>query len=284
MTKIPNIQKFKGDNRASFKDWKLQFEAQLAVLEIEDDKRKEVLLCCTEGGAFQTIVAFMSANANATYTDIINHLNTKYSGEEYKRMLEVKLRNLVFKKGMNINSFANDLRNTVKELYGLENFDTINSICLNHVTGSLEDNIKKDVTILQLTGNKSLENLLELVSSKMEGNFLAVSETKLVKNSSVQGGDVNSRLNKLESMFERLLDEQKPRERTNCCQFCGKTNHKSSDCFKNKTCFVCKKKGHISKFCRQKNTNNSTNNTVQPIQIALKLICIISRHPLQGAF
>ena len=259
MTKIPNIQKFKGDNQTSFKDWKLQFEAQLAVLGIGDDKKKEVLLCCTEGGAFQTVVAFLAANIAATYEEVANHLTTKYSGEEYKRTLEVKLRNLVYKKGTNINSYANDLRITVKELYGLENQETINSICINHVTGNLENSIKKDVTILQLTGNKSLVNLLELVSTKMEGNFLSVNETRIVKNN--PQFDVNSRMDKLESMFKQLMNDTKPRQEANCCRVCGKTNHKSSDCFKNKTCFVCNKKGHISKFCRQKNDNNGNKST-----------------------
>ena len=74
----------------------------------------------------------------------------------------------------------------------------------------------------------------------MEGNFLSVNETKIVKNknNSVQENEVNLRLNKLENMFERLMNEQKLREARNCCLVYGKTNHKSSDCFKNKTCFV----------------------------------------------
>ena len=119
---------------------------------------------------------------------------------------------------------------------------------------NLEDRIKMDVTILQLTWNKSLENLLELLSTKMEGNFLSVNETRIVKNN--PQFDVNSRMDKLESMFKQLMNDTKPRQEANCCRVCGKTNHKSSDCFRNKTCFVCNKKGHISKFCSQRNDNN----------------------------
>jgi hypothetical protein len=36
------------------------------------------------------------------------------------------------------------------------------------------------------------------------------------------------------------------------CTICGRTNHKTEDCWKNKSCTVCGKKGHSGKFCRRK--------------------------------
>ena len=44
MPRIPNIQKFRGDNSQSFLNWIRQFEAQLAANGIEDDRKRDVLL------------------------------------------------------------------------------------------------------------------------------------------------------------------------------------------------------------------------------------------------
>ena len=44
MPLIPNIQKFRGDNSV-LPQWIRQFEAQLAANGIEDDRKRDVLLC-----------------------------------------------------------------------------------------------------------------------------------------------------------------------------------------------------------------------------------------------
>ena len=44
MPRIPDIQKFRGDNSQSFLNWIRQFEAQLAANGIEDDRKRDVLL------------------------------------------------------------------------------------------------------------------------------------------------------------------------------------------------------------------------------------------------
>ena len=220
MVKIPNINKFKGDNTSSFQDWRTQFEAQLNVYAIPDDKKNQVLLCCTEGAAFQTVSAYIAANPNANYTDTANHLRDKFTGEDYKRTLETKFRNMIFRKDNNVNVFANELRRTVKELYNITDQETLNSICINHVIGNLDESIKREVAILQLTGNKSLENLLELASCKMQGNFLKIeNQTTGAASTHIRHTDVNTkkphekrdndefenRLDKLEQMFKRVI-------------------------------------------------------------------------------
>lgn len=44
----------------------------------------------------------------------------------------------------------------------------------------------------------------------------------------------------------------------NKCSCCGYTNHEFKDCyFKEKTCNICQKKGHLSKMCRQKGKNDN---------------------------
>ena len=52
MPKIPSMTKFKGDNEVSFNKWILRFEAQSDALDVENNKKRQVLLCCLEDSAF----------------------------------------------------------------------------------------------------------------------------------------------------------------------------------------------------------------------------------------
>ena len=63
MPRIPNIQKFRGDNSQSFLNWIRQFEVQLATNGIEDDRKRDVLLCCRDEAAFM-ILSSEIANDN----------------------------------------------------------------------------------------------------------------------------------------------------------------------------------------------------------------------------
>lgn len=40
-----------------------------------------------------------------------------FSGEDYRRKLERKMREMIFRKSTNVNEFCNELRSTVKGLY-----------------------------------------------------------------------------------------------------------------------------------------------------------------------
>ena len=95
-----------------------------------------------------------------------------YSGKDYKRTLETKLRNLKFKKGTSINLFCNSLRTLSRELYNLTDLDetSVDAIAINHVIAQLNEQVRKDVEMLQFLGNKSLERLLESVNDKLSGN------------------------------------------------------------------------------------------------------------------
>lgn len=95
----------------------------------------------------------------------------RFTGQDYKRKLETKLRGLKITKDTNINLFVNTLRNTVKELYGLQedNKNAVDCIAIHHVVMSFSNELKFQAKILQLTGSKSLECLLELVKVKLMG-------------------------------------------------------------------------------------------------------------------
>ena len=113
------------------------------------------------------------ANDNEfTYQDAKDLLERKYTGTNYKRTLESKFRSLRFRKGMKINQFCSELYTVIRELYDIHDENAIQSIAISHVVSNLDDAVKGDVKLLQLSGNVKLENNLELTESKMQNNYL----------------------------------------------------------------------------------------------------------------
>ena len=172
MSRIPNIQKFRGDNSQSYLNRIRQFEAQLAANGIEDNRKRDVLLCCCDEAAF-TILSSEIANDNEfTYQDAKDLLERTYTGATHKRALELKFRSLRFRKGMKINQFCSELFTVIRELYDIHDENAIQSIAISHIVSNLDDAVKGDVKLLQLSGNVKLENILELAESKMRNNYL----------------------------------------------------------------------------------------------------------------
>ena len=72
MPEILTVVKFKRDNDSGFELWTLQFEAQLKALGIKDEsnKRRDLLLCYTEGSAFAFVSQPILADATIKYDDV----------------------------------------------------------------------------------------------------------------------------------------------------------------------------------------------------------------------
>ena len=129
------------------------------------------------------------------------------------------------------------------------------AIAINHVIAQLDEQVRQDVKKLQLAGNKSLERLLELVNDKLSGNplfsnFVQVSATE------------HSSLDKMESLLEKLAVKvdylsTTSKARVTCADCCN-SNHSEDNCFKLKTYFKCKEKGHIARFCKTGNAEYKT--------------------------
>ena len=65
----------------------LMFEAQLAALGIEDDKKKETLLSLLEGNAFSRAAQYITITEEATYAQLKAEMERLFIGEEYKRIV-----------------------------------------------------------------------------------------------------------------------------------------------------------------------------------------------------
>eukprot|EP00112_Aurelia_sp_Birch-Aquarium-sp1_P016467 Seg3737.1 transcript_id=Seg3737.1/GoldUCD/mRNA.D3Y31 product="hypothetical protein" protein_id=Seg3737.1/GoldUCD/D3Y31 len=168
MPRLPQIVKFKGDNEASFQRWCSQFEAQLKAFGIKDDDNswRNFLLNYMDDNAFTLAAKAISGYQEMTYKELKELLELKFCGPDYKRALEIKLCNLKFWKGTKIAPFVGDLKNTIQELYGIEQEEAMESIAFNHVLSSLDDEMRKETKVLQLSGNAKLEDILELVAKK----------------------------------------------------------------------------------------------------------------------
>ena len=61
------------------------------------------------------------------------------------------------------------MRTLIRELYNLADLDetSTDATAINHVIAQLDEQVRQDVKMLQLAGNKSLERLLDLVNNKL---------------------------------------------------------------------------------------------------------------------
>ena len=280
--KIPShIPKFKGDNNQSFKDWIAQFEAHCTALDVGAGKKVATLLCCLDSTAFSAVTEMIAADGAITYVNIKASLTTRFCGDDYKRSLQNKLQSLKFIKGTNINTFVNDLSTTIKYLYNVNYAEIIRTIALNHITSNLDDTLRSEATIFQLTGNKSIENLLEVLSTKMSISSLRSIDHQVASTSFVSKNINDTRLGKLEAMMEKVLTRlDKPAHLV--CNFCNKAGHSEERRFKKKACHKCSEIGHIAKFCpknrnehptaaAQVDKSNVSNDLIEPAQTILSV-------------
>ena len=68
---------------------------------------------------------------------------------------------------MKINQFCSEFDTVIRELHDIHDENAIQSLAIFHVVSNLDDAVKGDVKLLQLSGNVKLENILELAESEM---------------------------------------------------------------------------------------------------------------------
>ena len=203
-----------------------------------------------EDSAFTLASQRITTENGITYDNLKAGSAEAFSGEDYKRTLETKLRNLKFTNGMNINLFCNSLCTLITELYNLTDLDeaSIDAIPTNHVIAQLEKQFRQDTKMLQLASSKSLERWLEIVNDKLSGNPLF---SNYVQVSAAE----HSKLDKMKSRNEKLAVKADALSTTSkarvACASCGKSNNLEDNCLILKTCLNVTKKAILLVFAKQ---------------------------------
>ena len=164
--KIPKVNIFKRDSKQSFITCIVEFEAHTRALDINQEKWRDILRSCTESIAFTFIATKIVEGETITYNTLKIEMKRRFFGGDYRRTLQHKLSELIFRKGINVSTFIEELTKNNREVFEIEDPETIISIASN-----LEEDMHQYAKVFQLTGNKSLENLLELIVTKTQGNI-----------------------------------------------------------------------------------------------------------------
>ena len=164
--KIPKVNIFKRDSKQSFITCIVGFEAHTRALDINQEKWRDILRSCTESIAFTFIATKIVEGETITYNTLKIEMKRRFFGGDYRRTLQHKLSELIFRKAINVSTFIEELTKNNREIFEIEDRETIISIASN-----LEEDMHQYAKVFQLTGNKSLENLLELIVTKTEGNI-----------------------------------------------------------------------------------------------------------------
>ena len=186
------------------------FEAQLTVLAVEEVKKRDTLLCLLERNAFTCAAQFIATNNNSTYTQLKEELKRLFSGDDYRRALETKIRSLLFKSDTNIPVFCNELRVIITELFGITDSATIEKIAINDVLSKFDGSLREKLKVLQLAGTCKLESLLELAKSMMGEENLTNTY------SSTSSGDC-SRIDRLGVLGARIAGAERDQHALDRC-------------------------------------------------------------------
>ena len=75
-----------------------------------------------------------------------------YSGDDYKRALEAKMRGMRFTTDSSIQMFCNELRVVITELFGLKDAAVVKKLAINDVLSLLDPSAREHLKVLQLEG------------------------------------------------------------------------------------------------------------------------------------
>ena len=98
-------------------------------------------MCLLSHAAFGLANEHIAQSADATYDKVVEALREIYAGEQYRRTLETKFRNLVFTPSMNIQDFAHRIKTMIHELYNVQEDNAVQAIAVNQVLMNVNDEI-----------------------------------------------------------------------------------------------------------------------------------------------
>ena len=118
---------------------------------------------------------------------------------------------------------------------------------------NLEEDMRQDAKVFELTGNKSLKNLLEFIVTKLEGNTLKLkSEVTNVAYGAApiatgRSNDCRDRAEKRMATILKKIDDKTASQSSNplakssqpdIYSFYNKPGHVGSKCFKRRKCYA----------------------------------------------
>ena len=81
-----------------------------------------MVLWCVESSPF-TFIQTIANQENITYGNLIELISERFSGVDYRRKSETKLRGVIVRNVGSIDKFSNKVRLTAKNHYGLDNIE-----------------------------------------------------------------------------------------------------------------------------------------------------------------
>ena len=84
-----------------------EFEAR--ALDINQNKWRDILLCFTESTAFTFTDMKIAEDKTITYNILKIEMKRRFFGDDYCRTLQHKFRKLTLRKGINVNTFIDEL-------------------------------------------------------------------------------------------------------------------------------------------------------------------------------
>ena len=84
-----------------------EFEAR--ALDINQNKWRDILLCFTESTAFTFTDTKIAEDKTITYNILKIEMKRRFFGDDYRRTLQHKFRELTLRKGSNVNTFIDEL-------------------------------------------------------------------------------------------------------------------------------------------------------------------------------
>ena len=122
----------------------MEFETHVKALGVTENKYRDILLCSTESTAFTFLAQKISDDTIISYNNVKIEMKRRFFGDDYHRTLQNKFDELVFRIGMIANVFIDDLSKTIRELFDIEEKETITSIAINHVVSNFEEDLRQE--------------------------------------------------------------------------------------------------------------------------------------------
>ena len=86
-----------------------EFEAHARALDINQTKWRDILYCFTESTTFTFTDTKIAEDKTITYKILKIEMKRRFFGDDYRRTLQHKFRELTLRKGSNVNTFIDEL-------------------------------------------------------------------------------------------------------------------------------------------------------------------------------